>query len=116
MSLKDKIAIATGSSRGIGFAIAKEFAENNGAAVIVCSRSHERATKAAAQINGKTFAAKVDVTNDTSIKEFIQQISSKFNQIDILANNADIHLIRISGTGNFMREQLKNWMGSSKLI
>lgn len=88
MSLKDKIAIVTGSSKGIGFAIAKEFAENNGAAVIVCSRSHERATKAAAQINGKTYAAKVDVTNDTSIKEFIQQISSKYNQIDILVNNA----------------------------
>lgn len=88
MSLKDKIAIVSGSSRGIGFAIAKEFAENNGAVVIVCSRSHERATKAAAQINGKTYAAKVDVTNDTSIKEFIQQISSKYSQIDILVNNA----------------------------
>ena len=71
MSLEGKIAIVTGSSRGIGFAIAKEFAENKGAIVIVCSRSHVRAARAAAQINGKTFAAKLDVTNDTSIKKFI---------------------------------------------
>ncbi len=88
MSLEGKIAIVTGSSRGIGFAIAKEFAENKGAIVIVCSRSYERAVKAAAQINGKTFAAKIDVTNDTSIHEFMQQILFKYKQIDILVNNA----------------------------
>lgn len=88
MSLDGKIAIVTGSSRGIGFAIAKEFAENKGAIVIVCSRSHVRAARAAAQINGKTFAAKLDVTNDTSIKKFIKQILSKYKQIDILINNA----------------------------
>jgi 3-oxoacyl-[acyl-carrier protein] reductase len=88
LSLEGKIAIVTGSSRGIGFAIAKEFAENKGAIVIVCSRSHVRAARAAAQINGKTFAAKLDVTNDTSIKKFIKQILSKYKQIDILINNA----------------------------
>jgi 3-oxoacyl-[acyl-carrier protein] reductase len=88
LSLEGKIAIVTGSSRGIGFAIAKEFAENKGAIVIVCSRSHVRASRAAAQINGKTFAAKLDVTNDTSIKKFIKQILSKYKQIDILINNA----------------------------
>jgi 3-oxoacyl-[acyl-carrier protein] reductase len=88
LSLEGKIAIVTGSSRGIGFAIAKEFAENNGAIVIVCSRSHVRAARAAAQINGKTFATKLDVTNDTSIKKFIKQILSNYKQIDILVNNA----------------------------
>lgn len=88
MSLEGKIAIVTGSSRGIGFAIAKEFAENKGAIVIVCSRSHVPAARAAAQINGKTFAAKLDVTNDTSIKKFMKQILSNYKQIDILINNA----------------------------
>ena len=88
MSLEGKIAIVTGSSRGIGFAIAKEFAENKGAIVIVCSRSHVQAARAAAQINGKTFAAKLDVTNDTSIKKFMKQILSNYKQIDILINNA----------------------------
>ena len=38
LSLLNKVTIITGSSKGIGFAIAKEFAENNGAIVIVCTR------------------------------------------------------------------------------
>ncbi len=88
MPLEGKIAIVTGSSRGIGFAIAKEFAENNGATVIVCSRNYERSARAADQINGKTFAAKIDVTDDTSIKKFMEQILLRYKQIDILVNNA----------------------------
>ncbi|MEJ7642466.1 MAG: SDR family oxidoreductase [Candidatus Nitrosocosmicus sp.] len=86
--MKDKITIVTGSSRGIGFAIAKEFAENHGAIVIVCSRSYDRSMRAAEQINGKIFAAKLDVTNDASIDEFMRQILSNYKQIDILINNA----------------------------
>ena len=45
LSLKDKVAVVTGSTRGIGFAIAKEFAENNGAMTIVCSRIKEQAER-----------------------------------------------------------------------
>lgn len=73
MSLIGKIAVITGSSKGIGFAMAKEFAENNGAIVIVCSRKKEQAARAVAQINGKAFAAELDVTDDLRVKRFIQQ-------------------------------------------
>jgi 3-oxoacyl-[acyl-carrier protein] reductase len=87
--LKDKVAVVTGSTRGIGFAIAKEFAENNGAITIVCSRKNEQAERAIKQISGgKVFAAEIDVSNDISVKKFMQQILSKFGQIDILVNNA----------------------------
>ena len=87
--LKDKVAVVTGSTRGIGFAIAKEFAENNGAATIVCSRIKEQAERAIKQISGgRVFAAEIDVTTDISVKKFMQQILSKFGRIDILVNNA----------------------------
>lgn len=84
----NKVAIITGSSKGIGFAIAKEFAENNGAIVIVCSRILENAKKAASLINGKTFAAELDVTDDFSVRNFIYQIISHFNRVDVLVNNS----------------------------
>jgi 3-oxoacyl-[acyl-carrier protein] reductase len=87
--LKDKVAVVTGSTRGIGFAIAKEFAENNGATTIVCSRIKEQAERAIKQISsGKVFAAEIDVTSDSSVKKFMQQMLSKFEGIDILVNNA----------------------------
>src|SRR5919202_5019 len=87
--LKDKVAVVTGSTRGIGFAIAKEFAENNGAITIVCSRKNEQAKRAIKQISGgKVFAAEIDVSSDISVKKFMQQILSKFGRIDILVNNA----------------------------
>ncbi|TLY06219.1 MAG: SDR family NAD(P)-dependent oxidoreductase, partial [Thaumarchaeota archaeon] len=49
--LKDKVAVVTGSSRGIGFEIAKEFA-GRGATVVVCSRSMAGAEKSARMIKG----------------------------------------------------------------
>jgi 3-oxoacyl-[acyl-carrier protein] reductase len=88
LSLKGKIVIITGSSKGIGFAIAKEFAENKGAIVIVCSRHLKQAVSASAQIKGQTFAAKLDVTDESNIKEFIQHVLSKYKRIDVLVNNS----------------------------
>ncbi len=88
MSLHDKVAIVTGSTKGIGFAISKEFAENKGATVVVCSRSKQRANYAANRIRGKTIPAKLDVTDLSSIKTFLQQILSSHKRVDILINNA----------------------------
>jgi NAD(P)-dependent dehydrogenase (short-subunit alcohol dehydrogenase family) len=88
LSLKGKVVVVTGSTTGIDFAISKEFAENNDATVIVCSRSKQSAVKSAEEIKGKTFAAEIDVTNSSSIKRFLQQIVSDHERIDILINNA----------------------------
>lgn len=88
MSLKGKIVIVTGSSRGIGFSIAREFSENKGAIVIICSRNKERAVKASKEISGNVFPYVLDVTNDKSIEKFIELILSKFKRIDVLVNNA----------------------------
>ena len=88
MSLHGKVAIVTGSTKGIGFAISKEFAENKGAIVGVCSRSKQRANYAAKRIRGKTIPAKLDVTDLSSIKTFLQQILSSHKRVDILINNA----------------------------
>jgi len=86
--LMDKVAVVTGSTKGIGFSISKEFAENNGATVIVCSRKKEQACRAINQIGGKVFAAELDVTDNSSVQKFIHQILSDHNRIDILVNNA----------------------------
>jgi 3-oxoacyl-[acyl-carrier protein] reductase len=72
MPLTGKIAVVTGSSKGIGFAIAKEFAENNDAIVIVCSRNLKQAQIAADKIKGNVFADELDVTDDMSVNKLIE--------------------------------------------
>jgi 3-oxoacyl-[acyl-carrier protein] reductase len=88
LSLEGKIAIVTGSSKGIGFAIAKEFAENKGATVIVCSRYFEHARRASAQIKGRALPFRLDVTDKSSINEFMRQIKLNHKRVDILLNNS----------------------------
>jgi len=87
MSLLDKVAIVTGSSKGIGFEIAKELSER-GAIVIVCSRNLDQSKSASAKMSGTTLALKVDVTDELSIKKFIEDIMNKYQKIDILVNNS----------------------------
>lgn len=88
MSLKGKVVVVTGSSKGIGFEIAKEFSEKKKAHVVVCSRSLERSVMAASKISGSTLALELDVTSDSSINKFIDCIMKKYNRIDILVNNS----------------------------
>ena len=88
MSLQDKVVLISGSSSGIGYTMAKYFAETFESTVIICSRSIERAIKASKTIKGKTSAMELDVTNQNNILYVIENILSKFGKIDILINNA----------------------------
>ena len=88
MSLQDKVILISGSSSGIGYAMAKYFAEAFESTVIICSRSIERAIKASKTIKGKTFAIELDVTNQNNILYAIENILNNFGKIDILINNA----------------------------
>ena len=85
--LKDKVAIISGASRGIGFHMSKEFADR-GATVIMCSRSKARAENSSGLINGVTHPEKLDVTNAQGIGEFVARVAARHKHIDILINNA----------------------------
>lgn len=85
--LKDKVAIVSGASRGLGFEISKQFAEM-GATVIMCSRSMVSAENSASRIKGKTYPERLDVTNAQSIAEFMRHVADRYKHIDILINNA----------------------------
>lgn len=88
MSLEDKIILISGSARGIGYEMAKYFAEICGSIVIVCSRHIENAKKVSKNIKGKTYAIELDVTNINNIDDCIDDIIKKFGKIDVLINNA----------------------------
>jgi 3-oxoacyl-[acyl-carrier protein] reductase len=89
IDLTGKNAVVTGSTRGIGRAIAEAFAQS-GARVAVVGRDQQRADEAAAAIgrNAKGFAA--DVSDTASVSKLIDEVEKAFGSIDILVNNAGI--------------------------
>jgi 3-oxoacyl-[acyl-carrier protein] reductase len=78
-SLAGRAAIVTGSSSGIGRAIATELAAR-GARVVVTSRSQERADATAAELGGETLGVGVELTDDGA--------ADAFGRLDVLVNNA----------------------------
>jgi 3-oxoacyl-[acyl-carrier protein] reductase len=88
LALAGKVALVTGASRGIGFAISKEFAENQSAKVLLCSRNISNVIKASHRIKGETCALKVDVTKASDVKSLAKHVLSRHGGIDILVNSA----------------------------
>jgi len=90
---KGKVIVITGGTRGIGFAIAKEFAQS-GAVVAICSRNINSVEKAKEELNAlgfsMIFGMSVNVMNIEELKEFFNYIEEKFGGVDILVNNAGI--------------------------
>jgi 3-oxoacyl-[acyl-carrier protein] reductase len=91
MKLKDKIALVTGSSRGIGRAVALAYAKE-GAKVVVNYTSNEKAAKevveAIDKMDSQAIAVKADVAQKREAERLVQAGIEQFGRIDILVNNA----------------------------
>ena len=89
-SLKDKVVIITGSSRGIGKATAIQMAEA-GAKVVISSRKKEECDKVAKKINSNGFFASsipCHVGKKDNIKNLVQETIKRYDKIDVLVCNA----------------------------
>src|SRR6478609_2065217 len=97
---KNKVAVVTGGSRGIGAAIAKKLAAR-GAAVAVVYRGNEAealsVVGAITAAGGMAAAFAADVANQTAVQSAIEAIVAHFGQIDILVNNAGMFEARTFG-------------------
>jgi len=92
--LKDKIAIVTGGTRGIGYAVVKKYLEN-GAKVVLFGSRKETADKAVACLKEENNTWRVEgmfpsLTDAKEVKEAILAVKEKYGKIDILVNNAGI--------------------------
>ena len=94
MRLKDKVAIITGGSRGIGFATADKFLQE-GATVILTASSQDSADKAVALLKEKhpdSIVAGIspDLSSLSSVREAFRSATEKYGCVDILVNNAGV--------------------------
>src|SRR5262244_827657 len=89
--LKDRVAVVTGASRGIGRAIAEAFARE-GAAVVICGRKQETLDQVAAEIGGAIHPVACHVGRADQIQRLVETTTAKFGRIDILVNNAGTNI------------------------
>jgi 3-oxoacyl-[acyl-carrier protein] reductase len=105
-SLKDKVAIVTGASQGIGRDTALALAEA-GAKVAVAARSEDKLSALVRDIEaagGVGFAVKMDVADAEQVKAGFKAVVEKFGRLDILVNNA-----AITRDGLAMRMKVDDW-------
>src|SRR4030042_420349 len=91
MRLQDKIAIITGSSRGIGRAIAEAYGENGASVVVNYSSSQKAAEEVVNKIQGfgmRSIAVRAEWKKKEEVKILVQAAVGEFGRIDILVNNA----------------------------
>ncbi len=91
LGLKDKIALVTGGSAGIGLAIAEKLAAE-GAYIIICGRKQDKLTKAHQILDnypGKVISIVADVHNEIESQNLVKQGLEQCGKIDILINNSE---------------------------
>ena len=93
MQLENKVAVVTGSSLGIGRAIAVAFGRE-GASVAINYRSHpdegDQAVQEIEKAGGKAISVKADVSEPEEVKGLIQKTVQEFGRLDVMVNNAGI--------------------------
>jgi 3-oxoacyl-[acyl-carrier protein] reductase len=94
MKLANKVAVVTGSSKGIGAAIALRLAAEGASVIVNYHTSKEGADKVVSQIvaaGGSAMAICADVSNEKEIAELFAKTKETYGKVDILVNNAGIY-------------------------
>jgi NAD(P)-dependent dehydrogenase (short-subunit alcohol dehydrogenase family) len=96
MRLKDKVAIVTGASSGIGIGIAEVFAEQ-GAQVVCVARREAEGNAVARAISGRGGRAvfiRCDVSQEDDVASMVRDVLQQFHRIDVLVNNAGVNFVK----------------------
>src|SRR5690348_8426312 len=92
--LKNKVAVVTGASKGIGAGIAKGLAAEGAAVVVNYASSKESAERVVADIGkagGKAIAVQGDVAKASDVQRIFAETKKAFGRLDVLVNNAGIY-------------------------
>jgi len=111
MVLKNKVAIVTGSSRGVGASIAKVFAREG---AVVCVNYFQSQAKAEQVVDfikkngGDAFTQYADVTNASDVDKLVMEVFERNGRVDIVVNNA-LPKYRFDPSANYTSIESINW-------
>jgi 3-oxoacyl-[acyl-carrier protein] reductase len=92
--LSGKVAVVTGASKGIGAAIAKQFADEGASVVVNYSSSKDGADRVVAAIadkGGKAVAVQANLAKEADVRKLFAETKKAFGRLDVLVNNAGIY-------------------------
>lgn len=135
-SLKDKVAIVTGSSRGIGARLAKALAQAGASVTVNYAGNQPAADQVVAEIKsrgGDAVALRADVSNFVEVRTMFDSTIDRFGKIDVLVNNAGIVLykkiqetkdedfdrifaVNVKGTFNTLREAATRLESGGRIV
>jgi len=114
--LKNKVAIVTGASKGIGAGIAKSLAAEGAAVVVNYASSKEGADRVVAEITGnggKAVAVQGDVSNASDVQRLFAETKRAFGKLDVLVNNAGVY--QFAALGEITEEQFHRLFNTNVL-
>jgi NAD(P)-dependent dehydrogenase (short-subunit alcohol dehydrogenase family) len=109
LGLKERCALVTGGSMGIGKAAAVELAAE-GCRVAIAARGREALEQSAAEIGHETLAVQADCTRPEEIRRMLAEVHGRFGRIDILVNS-----IGAARSGHFLKLSDEDWRESLEL-
>jgi NAD(P)-dependent dehydrogenase (short-subunit alcohol dehydrogenase family) len=92
LDLSGKVVLVTGGSRGLGFALAEEFAAH-GARVSICARGEEALERARTRLVARgadVHAFRCDVADRAQVEAWVAEATARFGRVDVLVNNAGV--------------------------
>lgn len=114
--LKNKVAVVTGASKGIGAGIAKSLAGEGAAVVVNYATSKEGADRVVAEITGrggKALAVQGDVSKASDVQRIFAETKRAFGKLDVLVNNAGVY--QFAALGEITEEQFHRQFNTNVL-
>ncbi len=93
MKLRDKVAVITGGSKGIGFGCARVFAKH-GCKVVLAARGRDDGLASEKELTGQGYTAvfvQTDVTREEDMQRLVEVAVERFGRLDCIVNNAGWH-------------------------